>query len=178
MKVEDCLGDLSAVSSADTFVYPAPVVSSVSPGSGTIGTSVTITGSGFDTAVPAGNPARCTSAGNWQRTRPLPTGRPQPSRRRTPRGQVYVKVEDCLAISPRYPALTPSFIRRRWLARFRRGRGRSARRLRSRARVSITAVPAGNRARCTSAGKRQRTRPLPTGRPQPSRRRTRRGRCT
>ena len=46
--VIDCLGDFSAISSADTFVYPAPVVSSVSPGSGTIGTPVTITGSGFD----------------------------------------------------------------------------------------------------------------------------------
>ena len=48
VKVEDCLGDWSAISGADTFVYPAPVVSSVSPGSGTIGTSVTITGSNFD----------------------------------------------------------------------------------------------------------------------------------
>ena len=46
--VADCLGDLSPISSADTFVYPSPVVSSVSPGSGTIGTTVTITGSGFD----------------------------------------------------------------------------------------------------------------------------------
>jgi hypothetical protein len=46
--VADCLGDLSAISSADTFVYPAPAVSSVSPGSGTIGTLVTITGSGFN----------------------------------------------------------------------------------------------------------------------------------
>ena len=46
--VMDCLGDLSTISSADTFVYPSPVVSSVSPGSGAIGTSVTITGSGFD----------------------------------------------------------------------------------------------------------------------------------
>ena len=46
--VADCLGDLSAISSADTFVYPAPAVSSVSPGSGMIGTLVTITGSGFN----------------------------------------------------------------------------------------------------------------------------------
>jgi IPT/TIG domain len=48
VQVTDCLGDLSAISSADTFAYPSPVVSSVSPGSGTIGTTVTITGSGFD----------------------------------------------------------------------------------------------------------------------------------
>ena len=48
VRVADCLGDWSPVSSADTFVYPSPVVSSVSPGSGTVGTSVTITGSGFD----------------------------------------------------------------------------------------------------------------------------------
>ena len=44
----DCSGDLSTISSADTFVYPSPMVSSVLPGSGTIGTSVTVTGSGFD----------------------------------------------------------------------------------------------------------------------------------
>ncbi len=52
--VADCLGDLSAISSADTFVYPAPVVSSVSPGSGTIGTPVTVTGSGFNYGCASG----------------------------------------------------------------------------------------------------------------------------
>ena len=48
VRVTDCLGDMSDLSSDDTFVYPSPVVGSVSPGSGTIGTRVTITGSGFD----------------------------------------------------------------------------------------------------------------------------------
>jgi len=48
VQVTDCLGDVSDISSADSFVYPRPVVSSVSPGSGPIGTGVTVTGSGFD----------------------------------------------------------------------------------------------------------------------------------
>jgi IPT/TIG domain len=54
VRVADCLGDFSAISSADGFVYPLPVVSAVSPGSGTIGTRVTVTGSGFDYGCTAG----------------------------------------------------------------------------------------------------------------------------
>jgi hypothetical protein len=46
--VFDCFGDQSPITSADTFDYPSPMVSSVSPGSGTIGTTVSISGSGFD----------------------------------------------------------------------------------------------------------------------------------
>ena len=54
VRVVDCFGDMSQLSSGDTFVYPSPVVSSVSPGSGTIGTIVTITGSGFDAGCTGG----------------------------------------------------------------------------------------------------------------------------
>jgi len=54
VEVADCLGDLSPITSADTFDYPSPMVSSVSPGSGTIGTTVTITGSGFNEGCPSG----------------------------------------------------------------------------------------------------------------------------
>ena len=54
VRVVDCFGDMSDLSSGDTFVYPSPVVSSVSPGSGTIGTIVTITGSGFDSGCTGG----------------------------------------------------------------------------------------------------------------------------
>ena len=177
VKVEDCLGDLSAVSSAGTFVYPAPVVSSVSPGSGTIGTPVTITGSGFDYGCTDGQTGQVYFGGQRQRTRPLPTGRPQPSRRRTGGGGVREGGRTASAICPRLPALTRSFTRCRWLAQFRRGRGRSAPASRSQARVSIPAAPPGSRARCSSAGYRQRTRPLATGPPLPSRRRTARRRC-
>jgi IPT/TIG domain len=52
--VVDCLGDQSPITSADTFDYPSPMVSSVSPGSGTSGTTVSITGSGFDYGCPRG----------------------------------------------------------------------------------------------------------------------------
>ena len=54
VQVADCPGDLSPITSADVFNYASPVVSSVSPGSGTIGTTVTITGSGFDTGCSSG----------------------------------------------------------------------------------------------------------------------------
>ena len=63
VRVTDCLGDLSAISSADTFVYPSPVVSSVSPGSGPIGTRVTITGSGFDYGCTGGQSGQVSFGG-------------------------------------------------------------------------------------------------------------------
>ncbi len=50
--VVDCSGDQSPITSTDTFDYPSPMVSSVSPESGTIGTTVTITGSGFNEGCP------------------------------------------------------------------------------------------------------------------------------
>jgi hypothetical protein len=96
VRVTDCLGDLTAISSADTFVYPAPVVSSVSPRSGTIGTRVTITGSGFDYGCTggqsgqvsfSGTPARHATVSDQTATAVAP-----------PRGlgSVYVRVTDCL----------------------------------------------------------------------------------
>ena len=87
VRVTDCLGDLSAVSSADTFVYPSPVVSSVSPGSGTIGTRVTITGSGFDYGCTGGQTGQVSFGGVAGSGRPLATGAPQQSRPRTARGR-------------------------------------------------------------------------------------------
>ena len=63
VRVTDCFGDLSAISSADTFVYPAPVVSSISPRSGTIGTRVTITGSGFNYGCTGGQSGQVSFSG-------------------------------------------------------------------------------------------------------------------
>ena len=96
VKVEDCLGDWSAISGADTFVYPAPVVSSVSPGSGTIGTSVTITGSGFDYGCTGGQSGQVyfgwTPAANQTVSDGVATAVAPPH----VAGPVDVKVEDCL----------------------------------------------------------------------------------
>ena len=96
VKVKDCLGDWSAVSSADTFVYPAPVVSSVSPGSGTIGTSVTITGSGFDYGCTGGQSGQVyfgwTLAANATVSDGAATAVAPPQ----PAGPADVKVKDCL----------------------------------------------------------------------------------
>ena len=110
--VADCLGDLSAVSSADLFVYPAPVVSSVSPGSGTIGTPVTITGSGFDYGCTGGQSGHVYFAGiaagnavsDGAATAVAPTHGA---------GAVYVTVADCLGdlsgarLADRYTYLSP-----------------------------------------------------------------------
>ena len=93
--VADCLGDLSAASLADTFVYPAPVVSSVSPGSGTIGTPVTITGSGFDYGCTGGQSGQVyfgrIAAGNAISDGVATAVAPTHSA-----GAAYVTVADCL----------------------------------------------------------------------------------
>ena len=98
--VADCFGDLSAVSSADTFVYPAPVVSLVSPGSGTIGTRITITGSGFDYGCTGGQSGRVyfggIAAGNAVSDGAATAVAPTHAAR-----VVYVTVADCLGdLSP------------------------------------------------------------------------------
>ena len=154
-----------------------PVVSSVSPGSGTIGTSVTITGSGFDYGCTGGQsgqvffgrvPATDATVSDGAATAVAP---PQGA------GSVPVRVTDCLG-DLSTPSSADTFVYPLpVVSSVSPGRGRSAPALRSQARVSITAAPAGSRARCSSAGYRQRTRPLATGPPLPSRRRKARGRC-
>ena len=94
--VADCLGDLSAVSSADTFVYPAPVVSSVSPGSGTIGTPVTITGSGFDYGCTGGQTGEVYFGGIAATNATITDGAATAVAPRHAAGAVYVMVADCL----------------------------------------------------------------------------------
>ncbi|MDT4937610.1 MAG: mucin9, partial [Pseudonocardiales bacterium] len=47
VQVRDCAGDVSAVVTASKFTYLAPKVSSLAPTTGTIGTTVTVTGTGF-----------------------------------------------------------------------------------------------------------------------------------
>ena len=94
--VEDCLGDFSAVSSAETFVYQAPVVSSVSPGSGTIGTPVTITGSGFDTGCTGGQSGQVYFGGTAAANATVTDGTATAVAPTHPAWKVYVTVEDCL----------------------------------------------------------------------------------
>ena len=96
VQVEDCLGDLSAVSSAGTFVYPAPVVSSVSPGSGTIGTPVTITGSGFDYGCTDGQTGQVYFGGQAAANATVTDGAVTAVAPTHEVGAVYVQVEDCL----------------------------------------------------------------------------------
>jgi IPT/TIG domain len=96
VQVEDCLGDLSAVSSATTFVYPAPVVSSVSPGSGTIGTPVTITGSGFDYGCTGAQSGRVYFGGQLAANATVTDTAATAVAPRHEAGTVYVQVEDCL----------------------------------------------------------------------------------
>ena len=95
VQVEDCLGDLSAVSSAGTFVYPAPVVSSVSPGSGTIGTPVTITGSGFNYGCTDGQTGQVYFGGQAANAT-VTDGAATAVAPTHEAGAVYVQVEDCL----------------------------------------------------------------------------------
>ena len=94
--VADCLGDLSAISSADTFVYPAPVVSSVSPGSGTIGTLVTITGSGFNYGCTGGQSGQVYFGGKLAANATVTDGTATAVAPTHPAWAVYVMVEDCL----------------------------------------------------------------------------------
>ena len=96
VQVEDCLGDLSAVSSAGTFVYPAPVVSSVSPGSGTIGTPVTITGSGFNYGCTDGQTGQVYFGGQAAANATVTDGAVTAVAPTHEAGAVYVQVEDCL----------------------------------------------------------------------------------
>jgi len=96
VQVEDCLGDLSAVSSAGTFVYPAPVVSSVSPGSGTIGTPVTITGSGFNYGCTDGQTGQVYFGGQAAANATVTDGAATAVAPTHEAGAVYVQVEDCL----------------------------------------------------------------------------------
>ena len=96
VQVEDCLGDLSAESSAARFVYPAPVVSSVSPGSGTIGTPVTITGSGFDYGCTGGKTGRVYFGGQMGANATVSDGAARAVAPTHEAGAVYVQVEDCL----------------------------------------------------------------------------------
>ncbi|MGH2882889.1 MAG: IPT/TIG domain-containing protein [Solirubrobacteraceae bacterium] len=96
VQVEDCLGDLSAASSAATFVYPAPMVSSVSPGSGTIGTPVTITGSGFNYGCTGGQSGRVYFGGQAAKNVTVTDGAATAGAPTHEAGAVYVQVEDCL----------------------------------------------------------------------------------
>jgi len=96
VQVEDCLGDLSAVSSAGTFVYPAPVVSSVSPGSGTIGTPVTITGSGFNYGCIDGQTGQVYFGGQAAANATVTDGAATAVAPTHEAGAVYVQVADCL----------------------------------------------------------------------------------
>ena len=92
----DCLGDLSAISSADTFVYPSPVVSSVSPGSGTIGTRVTITGSGFDYGCTGGQSGQVSFGGIGAANATVSDGSATAVAPSHGAGPVDVMVTDCL----------------------------------------------------------------------------------
>ena len=94
--VTDCLGDLSAISSDDTFVYPSPVVSSVSPGSGTIGTLVTITGSGFDYGCTGGQSGQVLFGGIAATDATVSDGAATAVAPPDAAGPVHVTVTDCL----------------------------------------------------------------------------------
>ena len=94
--VADCLGDLSAISSADTFVYPAPAVSSVSPGSGTIGTPVTITGSGFNYGCTGGQSGQVYFGGILAANATVTDGAATAVAPTHRAGAVNVMVADCL----------------------------------------------------------------------------------
>ena len=85
-----------AISSADTFVYPAPVVSSVSPGSGTIGTRVTITGSGFNYGCTGGQSGQVYFGGTLAADATVSDGAATAVAPTHPAGAVDVVVEDCL----------------------------------------------------------------------------------
>ena len=95
VQVEDCLGDLSAVSSAGTFVYPSPVVSSVSPGSGTIGTGYDH-GSGFDYGCTDGQTGQVYFGGLAAANATVTDGAATAVAPTHDAGAVYVQVEDCL----------------------------------------------------------------------------------
>ncbi len=96
VRVTDCLGDLSAISSAATFVYPAPVVSSVSPGSGTIGTRVTITGSGFDYGCTGGQSGQVFFGGIPATDATVTDGAATAVAPTHGAGPMFVRVTDCL----------------------------------------------------------------------------------
>ena len=96
VQVTDCLGDPSALSNADTFVYPAPVVSSVSPGSGTIGTLVSITGSGFDDGCTGGQSGQVFFDGIAAANATVSDGAATAVAPRHGAGPVNVQVTDCL----------------------------------------------------------------------------------
>ncbi|MGZ4342783.1 MAG: IPT/TIG domain-containing protein [Solirubrobacteraceae bacterium] len=96
--VKDCLGDSSVASSADRFVYPAPVVSSVSPGSGTIGTRVAITGSGFDYGCTGGQSGRVYFDG-YAANATVSDGTATAVAPPHPAWPVHVTVKDCLGDS-------------------------------------------------------------------------------
>ena len=99
--VADCLGDLSPITSADTFVYPSPVVSSVSPGSGTIGTTVTITGSGFDYGCASGQTGSVYFGGIASPNETVSDGAATAVAPTDHAGPVNVMVADCLGdLSP------------------------------------------------------------------------------
>ena len=177
VRVTDCLGDLSTPSSADTFVYPPPVVSSVSPGSGTIGTRVTITGSGFDYGCTGGQsgqvffgrvPATDATVSDGAATAVAP---PQGA------GSVPVRVTDCLG-DLSTPSSADTFVYPPpVVSSVSPGSGTIG------TRVTITGsgfdygCTGGQSGQVFFGGYRQRTRPLATGRPLPSRRRKARGRC-
>jgi hypothetical protein len=101
VRVLDCLGDLSPISSANTFVYPPPVVSSVSPGSGTVGTSVTITGSGFDYGCTGGQSGQVFFGHVAATDATVSDGAATAVAPRQGAGAVSVRVLDCLGdLSP------------------------------------------------------------------------------
>jgi IPT/TIG domain len=73
-----------------------PVVSSVSPGSGTIGTPVTITGSGFNTGCTGGQSGQVYFGGTAAPNATVTDGTATAVAPTHPAWQVYVTVEDCL----------------------------------------------------------------------------------
>src|SRR5205823_6347220 len=56
VRVTDCLNVQSPVVTADRFTYTGPVITSISPDNGGVGTMVTISGSALVTACGAGGP--------------------------------------------------------------------------------------------------------------------------
>ena len=96
VRVTDCFGDLSAISSADTFVYPAPVVSSISPRSGTIGTRVTITGSGFNYGCTGGQSGQVSFSGTVATDAIVSDESATAVAPPRTAGPAYVRVTDCL----------------------------------------------------------------------------------